>query len=513
MILYLKKQKDKRQGVNNRMSKLPKISVSVEDRLILHLFEQNHQKDRFLVTSLVTRPGIAESCALHAPNVSRSMRKLVSDSIVEEHMRTVKGDSRRQKTWQLTEKGEIIAENLSKDLGELKILIRNKKGELLEVLAKNVAYKLESELSLLQILMHALHEGVLTYGDIRFGPIRKKENKDRNTNRSILMSGVNSTYQTQPPQIRKIHGRKNESEKLESWYNSSSSCIVITGIAGIGKSTLCAEWLTQKNRNCIWYPCQPWDTELGVTTSLLHALGIRENNDDFKLIETLPLSPRQPLEIDMFRRRFIEFLNAKKIENLFVLDDVHNLPKSSMKFIGALLQISQKTKLRLILISRKNLDFYDRRDVHTRKHVMELSLIGLTIEELNSWLNNFSKDETPSAEEIHSVTGGHPLAVELLEIYGQKVHGDWLRFLDEEILNVLPKSEYELLATLANSERPIPWKKLASISEFQGKPPEHLISHGLLIELNEGYWLHEALRERLLLEVGTVQKEREKRLN
>ena len=93
-----------------------------------------------------------------------------------------------------------------------------------------------------------------------------------------------------------------------------------------------------------------------------------------------------------------------------------------MKFIGALLQISKKTKLRLVLISRKNLNFYDRRDVHTRKNVSELSLSGLTIEELNSWLDNFSKKETPSAEEIHSATGGHPLAVELLEIYGQKIH-------------------------------------------------------------------------------------------
>ena len=125
----------------------------------------------------------------------------------------------------------------------------------------------------------------------------------------------------------------------------------------------------------------------------------------------------------------------------------------------------------------------------------------------------FSKKETPSAEEIHSATGGHPLAVELLEIYGQKIHGDWLRFLDEEILSVLPKSEYELLATLAKSERPIPWKKLASISDFEGKPPEQLISHGLLIELNDGFWLHEALRERLLLEVGKVQTSRKEKIN
>ena len=112
---------------------------------------------------------------------------------------------------------------------------------------------------------------------------------------------------------------------------------------------------------------------------------------------------------------------------------------------------TQKTNLRLLLISRKELEFYDRRDVHTRNLVTELSLIGLTIEELNLWLNDFSEGPI-SAEEIHSVTGGHPLAVELLEMYGQTVHGDWLRFLDEEILNVLPKAEYELLAILANSK-------------------------------------------------------------
>ena len=97
------------------MSKLPKISVSVEERLILHLYEQNHQRDRFLVTNSVTRPGIAEACALHPPNVSRIMRSLVSDSTVEEHMRSVRGDSRRQKTWQLPDVGEKTAEKLIDD--------------------------------------------------------------------------------------------------------------------------------------------------------------------------------------------------------------------------------------------------------------------------------------------------------------------------------------------------------------------------------------------------------------
>ena len=75
-----------------------RVSVPVSDRILLHLWEQDHQADHYLVTYEMTRPGIAEICALHPPNVSRSMRELMSNDWVTEHTRTVRGDERRQKT-------------------------------------------------------------------------------------------------------------------------------------------------------------------------------------------------------------------------------------------------------------------------------------------------------------------------------------------------------------------------------------------------------------------------------
>ena len=111
------------------------------------------------------------------------------------------------------------------------------------------------------------------------------------------------------------------------------------------------------------------------------------------------------------------------------------------------------------------------------------------------------------------MTGGHPLAVELLEMYGQTLHEDWLRFLDEEILNVLPKPHREILSVLATSDRPVPWHKLANAAGVDGKPPKRLIERGLMLELDDGMWLHEALRARLLREVGKPFKERFDRLN
>ena len=68
--------------------------------------------------------------------------------------------------------------------------------------------------------------------------------------------------------------------------------------------------------------------------------------------------------------------------------------------------------------------------------------------------------------------------------------------------------ERNLLSTLAVSEKPVVWEKLAKAVGWNGNPPENLLSHGLIIELEDGMWLHEALRERLLREVGAMQEER-----
>ena len=70
---------------------LPRTTISVDDRILLHLLEHDDQADRYLVTVSLTRPGIAESCALHPPNVSRTVRKLAKGGYVSEHTRTIVG--------------------------------------------------------------------------------------------------------------------------------------------------------------------------------------------------------------------------------------------------------------------------------------------------------------------------------------------------------------------------------------------------------------------------------------
>ena len=505
-----------------------RVNIAVSDRIMIHLWEQDHQADHYLVSFEMTRPGIAEVCALHLPNVSRTMRELVTNGLVSEHTRAVRGEDRRQKTWQLTEEGRKESRNRIEKLRLTKVLIRDKKGKLLEIRADEVSTRLQTGLTLLQVLMHAQHEGVLNFGDIRFGAIISSDEKNNNPGSISLLSGAHSTYHVRPPETREVHGRSLEKKLIDNWYKSEAPMFVLSGIAGCGKTTLVSFWMDSiissgEEIQAMYYPCQPWDSSLGIATSLLHRIGIGSDDnfsDPYGVLDSLPLKPGAAFNIDLFRRRLIAHLSDEKNllkskpSDLFViLDDVHNIGPEGSHLFGALLQIAESTAIRLFLISRTNLAFYDRRDVHTRGRVEELVLTGLTLNEVVEWLNELNLPHNAPAEEIYSATGGHPLAVELLEIYGNTLHQDWLRFLDEEILDVLPNDHRELLAFLAVAEKPIPWKVLAAASNFDGIPPNNLLERGLMLELDDGMWLHEALRSRLLREVGTPLEERSRKIN
>ena len=504
---------------------IPRVSVPVIDRILLHLWEQDHQADHYLVTNEVTRPGISEVCAMHPPNVSRAMRDLMSKGLVSEHMRAIRGEDRRQKTWQLTDDGRSIARSRISSLRTNMVLLRGRDGKLLEIRADEAAEKLKTNLSILQVLMHAQHEGVLNFGDIRFGAIVSPQELKRAT--STIFSGAHSTYHNLPPPTRKVHGRSSEMLELDQWYSSEAAMFVLSGIAGCGKTTLTSHWLNDQiskaaDPQIMYYPCQPWDTPLGIATSLLHRLGIGVGDgkqDPYRVLDSLPLKPGARIDIDSYRRRLCAHLTDESdlvSENfdklLVVLDDVHNIGPEGSHLFGALLQVADTTSMRLILISRTKLTFYDTRDVHTRNRVQELDLSGLSMKEVEDWDSSIDLPEETGADEIHSITGGHPLAVELLELYGRTVHDDWMRFLDQEILDVLPVESREILSILSVADRPVPWDVLARAASHDGPPPEELIVRGLMLELEDGMWLHEAIRTRLLRDVGRPLEERLRRL-
>jgi ribonuclease HII len=101
------------------------------------------------------------------------MRPLLKQGFVSEHTRQIRGEARRHKTWQLTENGREEINNRLPKIKKTSVLIRGRDGEMLEVEAGEAADRLDSNLTLLQVLMMVIAEGMLQYGDIRLGRIEK----------------------------------------------------------------------------------------------------------------------------------------------------------------------------------------------------------------------------------------------------------------------------------------------------------------------------------------------------
>ena len=99
------------------------------------------------------------------------MRELATDGMVSEHTRVVRGDERRQKTWQLTDEGREQIQHRLPELRTTNVLLRERNGNLLEVRADEAGSRLETGLTLLQVLMHAQDEALLNFAYIRYAAI------------------------------------------------------------------------------------------------------------------------------------------------------------------------------------------------------------------------------------------------------------------------------------------------------------------------------------------------------
>ncbi|GIS27480.1 MAG: hypothetical protein CM15mP128_2390 [Methanobacteriota archaeon] len=97
---------------------------------------------------------------------------------------------------------------------------------------------------------------------------------------------------------------------------------------------------------------------------------------------------------------------------LVVIDDAHHLTAQGEAFYGALLSLAEKTPVRLLFISRRTMQFYDQRDVHTRDVIRELPLEGLPLDVVESWLEDLSGDV--ASPKTSSSGREAPLALEFL---------------------------------------------------------------------------------------------------
>ena len=451
--------------------------VKVEDRILLHLHGYIRFADDFEVPKAMAQRGIGEAIWIAWSNVPRAMKRLVRGGLVEERTSRVKGEFRKKKIYVLTPQGFARAKELKQDLGTRRVKVL-KGGEANEMAFADVPEAAGPKVPYLELLRGIGEDGTLDLEKAAARWAQKVEMVDRTEHM---------------PRLRAFVGREKELESLKA-MRAENRLVVLHGIAGIGKTSLAVRLVKdlRKETNVLWVNMHHWDTMPGVLGQMAGFLADTGRRATQGLLAEHPAPTLSdvldPLTTDL-----------QDIKGVMVFDDFHKAPIAVVELFAMLLDdLENRPSLSLLLVSRYQPSFYDRRHVVVRKVVGELPLQGLDKTSARRLLEGRGMSDA-EFERVYSRTKGHPLALELLrDPKRPAIFKDVMAFVREQVFEGLTDGERSVLAAICVHRGAVPREAALTAATRGGGTPvlDRLESNGLVLDAGEGMVdLHDLVRE------------------
>jgi tetratricopeptide (TPR) repeat protein/DNA-binding PadR family transcriptional regulator len=444
-----------------------RFQLTLEEKVLIHLLDYERYKDAGEVPSFITQDGMVKSVGVKQSNISYIMKYLKEKGWSEEKLTHVIGMKRRRKAYFLTSAGHLHASRIKKQLE-----------------SRKVQHLIDGELTTLTLGELREHMGMDIISLIQ-------ELKDEGTKREDKRV---SAIIEKLPTLRYFYGREDEMLGLKQWLKDLDSRIcVISGMAGIGKTTLMIKHVNERKDELpiFWYRIHEWSTVRSCVARLsefLSAVGCKK-------LKTF-LTPGTPVELE----EIVDFLaeDLSKKEMLLVFDDCHKAPKHIVDMFKLLLELTQGTSTAKIIFSGRTVpQFYDRSEVVVKKHVTEYGLSGLDEKATGDLLNSRGLGLSNSElKKVFKITGGHPLALELLQS-PEELHerSDIMKYLNEEIVSNLRQDEKRLLGVVSIFRYPVDKDGVFLDSGASFDTIDRLVEKSILKESHGMYDLHDLLRE------------------
>ncbi|MFO7992072.1 MAG: tetratricopeptide repeat protein [Thermoplasmata archaeon] len=400
-----------------------KPSLTHRERILLLLSRSEYKEEDYVAPFQICQDGISEILDIRKNNVSREMTTLEEEGLVEKKLARVKGFDRRRNIYLLMEKGEKTTDILLDELSKSTIKadadgVRNVTiAEAVELFQEN---GIDTDPFHIEEWMR--NRDVLRLDDYQPKPYSKGEKHVE-----MILDA---------PKVEVFVGRGEELSSIKSHLEKEkSSIVVITGIAGIGKSTLAAQVMSEfkSKMDLIWYSFHPYDT----------MTNLKDFFDDY-----CKRANKKTLQGGTLPSILSDFIiKTRDRETLIFFDDAEKVPNNLKNTFQILLDHNKKGEnTSAVIMSRRKLDFYDVRDV-MNGYVHEVKLGPLSIDEVSQM---FEED----IEEVYEKTGGHPLYLELVKKYPKEdIAMD--EFIESEIYSSLTQHEKELLKRLSLLWSPI----------------------------------------------------------
>ncbi|MFQ6012573.1 MAG: tetratricopeptide repeat protein [Thermoplasmata archaeon] len=406
----------------------------MKQRIQLHLFDFQRFSDAYEAPLAVTQEGIARAVGINVHHVTQYVRPLLDEEVVQERTSHIREGRRRRKVYFLTPRGRNLAASLRNTLLETEVPFQSRKGEVREMPLSQLYQEHRRGTSLCALLLELKALGHVP--------------EEADTEKPGIVD-----FSREAPAVAPFYGREEEVAQVLEAVNRAS-VVVITGMAGIGKTALGSKVCeaSRGERSLFWRQIRPWDGAMDLALRVarfLNSLG------RVGVQSALLGSGREALS------RIEELLqeDLAGIEALLVFDDVHEATEDASSFLAILLRVLKAQEgTCALLLSRDVPRFYSRREVDLEGVVVELPLRGLDVEASRSLLAEAGMPE-PLLGPFINAGGGNPLFLRLLSKAtspGAPKERSVETFIAEEIEPGLTRSERRCLEVTSFYQIPVP---------------------------------------------------------
>ena len=498
------------------------LSITIDNKILLYLLDFT-KLDEFKedVPLAITQEGIADGVRNPLGSVSRTLKKLTKDGLLQENLSRVEDRKRKMKAYTLTWEGKGKAKTYAKELKEQIVDVRDKRGNLKEKKLSDAIKHYKPKPKLIDIINYLTIYSVIDQDSLReymeklaeapmpplppstpakpqFEPTTVPDAIEEPPRIELPPSPQKAEFLQMVstiPKIRHFYGREKELAKLEEFIKDHK-VVLIDGIPGIGKSILAAKFLLEKTdeKNIFWYSLKEWDTNRNALLAIAEFLaGIGK--------KALKSYLNSSLTTNFFDVIKILTVDLNETNSIMVFDDFQRADDRTIQLFSALTdELDKINNVHFLIISRAHVPFYDRRDVSIDKKVMELKLGGLSKKDCIELIQSKGIKDS-DFKIIYKATKGHPLALELIDTpqdlkTSKGKSKDIFKFIHEEIFSKLSTEENSLLQVLAVYRQPVLPEGFIIDDNINYATIDTLVSKSLITEIyTQRYMVQEMIRD------------------
>ncbi|MFO8050641.1 MAG: hypothetical protein R6V01_02950 [Thermoplasmatota archaeon] len=161
------------------------ISLTVDERVVLHLMELIPYEEEFEAPEEATQAGIAKGVGIDRKHVPRAVKKLLRENLVTSRVSHVKGGKQRKKVYFLTFEGKALSRRIWDNLAKKRITIRDENGNDVETTFSELCFTYQVGKTPVELLM-GLEDGNI------FNPHRIEHAMEKREQSSRKVSSSNA---------------------------------------------------------------------------------------------------------------------------------------------------------------------------------------------------------------------------------------------------------------------------------------------------------------------------------